>query len=175
MKSRILWAAAVGMLMGWSMPQVAIAQDGDDEEPVTRVVTVTSFSLPFQHRETVIPWMQKYFLPGQQLNPAAITTRVLFHNWGSDAADVVLVTEYASWADIEADCGQPCDDYDEANPEPEEGEEGYEAYEEAADLFTKYFSRHRDEIYVAPMDMAKVEGEMMGPVGGPEDDEDDDM
>ena len=175
MKSRILLVAGVGMLVGWSMPQVAVAQDGDDEGPGNRIVTVTSFSLPFQHRSTVIPWMVKYVLPGTQLNPAVITSRLLFHNWGSDAADVVLVAEYADWADIDADCGQPCDDYDAANPEPEEGEEGYEAYEEAQALFSKYFSRHRDEIYAAPMGMAKVEGEMMGPVGGPEDDEDDDM
>lgn len=174
MKKQVLLAAGVGMLMGWSMPQVAIAQDGDDEGPGTRIVTVTTFKLPFQHRATVIPWMQKYVLPGGQLNPAAITTRVLFHNWGSDAGDVVLVAEYASWADIEAECGQPCDDYDEANPEPEEGEEGYEAYQEAQALFSKYFSRHHDEIYVAPMGMAKVEGEMMGPIGGPDDDEGDD-
>ncbi len=175
MKSRILWVAGVGIVIGLCAPQQVLAQDGDDEEPVTRIVTVTSFKLPFQHRSTVIPWMQKYVLPGTQLNPLAINFRLVFHNWGSDAADVVLVTEYASWADIEADCGQPCDDYDEANPEPEEGEEGYEAYEEAQALFSKYFSRHRDEIYSTPMGMAKVEGELMGPVGGPDDDDDDDM
>ncbi len=174
MKSKILLVVGMGMLVGWSMPQLAVAQDADDEGPGVRVVTVTSFQLPFQARSTVIPWMQKNFLPGVQLNPHAITTRVLFHFWGSDAADVVMVAEYASWADVTADCGQPCDDYNEANPAPEEGDEGYEAFQEAADLFSKYYTHHHDEIYNAPMGMAKVEGEMMGPVGGPDDDDGDD-
>jgi len=174
MKSKILLLVGMGLLVGWSMPQQAVAQDGDDDGPGARIVTVTSFHLPLQHRGTVIPWMQKNFLPSVQLNPHAITTRFLFHNWGSDAADVVMVAEYASWADVEADCGQPCDDYFEANPEPEEGDEGYEAFDAARDLFQKYYARHRDEIYFAPMGMAKVEGEMMGPVGGPDDDDGDD-
>ena len=143
MKNRILLVAGVGMMVGWSMPQVAMAQD-DDEGPGTRIVTVTSFKLPFQHRGTGIPWMVKNVLPGQQLNPAAITTRLLFHNWGSDASDVIQVSEYASWADVDADCGQPCDDYNEANPEPEEGDEGYEAFQEAQARFSNYYSHHRD-------------------------------
>lgn len=154
------------------MPQQAVAQD--DDGPGTRIVTVTTFNVPFTVRDQVIPHMVARVLPVTQLNPAVITSRLLFHNWGSEASQVVMVAEYASWADVEADCGQPCDDYFDANPAPEEGDEGYEAFDKARNLFLKYYSHHKDEIYVAPMGLAKVEGEMMGPVGGPDDDDGDD-
>jgi hypothetical protein len=171
MKSRFLLVVGMGMLVGWSVPQQAVAQD--DDGPGTRIVSVTTFNVPFTVRGQVIPHMVARVLPATQLNPHVITSRLLFHNWGSDASQIVMVAEYASMADVDADCGQPCTDYFEANPAPEEGDEGYEAFDEARRLFLKYYSNHRDEIYVAPMGMAKVEGEMMGPVGGPDDDGDD--
>lgn len=152
------------------LPASADAQQQEEEEgPGTRVTTVTSFQVPFNDRPVVMPFLVERVIPATQLNPNVITFRVLLHNWGGDASDVTLVAEYADFADIEAECGQPCDDYFEAHPAPEEGEDGYEDFQEAQRLFSKYYSHHRDEIYVAPMSLAKVEGTMMGPVGGPED------
>ena len=148
-------------------PGVATAQE-QQEGPGTRVVTVTTFDVPIHHRSTVLPFIVQQVAPSTQLNPHVINFRIMLHNWGGNAAQVVMVSEYADIADIEAECGQPCDDYYEANPAPEEGDEDYEDFQKAQELFQKYYSHHRDEIYSTPMGLAKVEGEMMVPVGGPE-------
>lgn len=161
-------ATAALMLLAVPAPPM-VAQE--DDGPGTRVVTVTSFEVPFNDRATVIPFMVERFLPAMQLNPNVINARLLFHNWGSNAAAIAIVAEYASFADIESDCGQPCDDYYDANPPPDEGTPEREEFDKAAALWSKYYSHHRDEIYSTPMGMAKVEGVMMGPVGGEPDDE----
>lgn len=171
MKSRILLVVGMGMLVGWSMPQLAVAQD--DDGPGTRTVTVTSFDVPFGQRGPVMDFIVNRLLPGTQLNPHVLTSRVLFHAWGSNADQIVMVVEYASLADADADCGQPCTDYFDANPEPEEGDDGYEEFVEGRDAFLKYYSRHTDEIYVAPMGLATTEGEVLGDVGTPDDGDDD--
>jgi len=152
-----------------ALPASTDAQE--DEGPGNRILTVTSFRVPFNHRPQVFPFMVERVLPQTQLNPHVLNFRVMLHNWGGNASDVVIVAEYDDIADIEADCGQPCDDYYEAHPAPEEGEEGYEEFQEAQELFNKYYAHHKDEIYTSPMGLGKVEGEMMGPVGGPEADD----
>lgn len=162
----ILTTAVVSLL---GAPAVGLAQEQQEEEegPGTRIVTATIFQVPFAERSKVFPFMREYFLPGIQLNPNVLNFRLLVHNWGSDASQVVLLSEYASLADIEAECGQPCEDYQAAHPEPEEGTPEREEFEERQAAFSKYYTRHRDEIYLANMEVAKVEGELMGPVGPP--------
>ena len=145
----------------------------EDEGPGSRVTTVTSFDVPIQHRSTVMPFIVRRVAPATQLNPKVINYRIMWHNWGGNASNVIIMAEYADIADIESDCGQPCDDYYDAHPAPEEGEEGYEDFQKAQEMFQKYYSHHKDEIFVSPMMLAKVEGEMMGPVGGPQQDEGD--
>lgn len=162
---RSLLAATLFLVLGLSAPAALLAQE--EEGPGSRIVAVTSFQVPFGDRSTVIPYMVEYFLPGMQLNPNVIGLRVLFHNWGSDASQVIIVQEVEDFSDIEADCGQPCDDYFAEHPTPDEGDEGYEEYQEALELFNKYYAYHKDEIYVSPMFVAKVEGEMVGTVGPP--------
>lgn len=136
----------------------------EEEGPGGRFVTVTTFEIPDQHEDKVAQHIIERVLPATKLNPNVINSRVLLHRWGSDASRIVFVSEYPSWEAIEADCGTPCEEFYEANPAPEEGEEGYEAYRERLELFQKYFGEHSDEIYFTPMDAAKVEGELMGPV-----------
>lgn len=164
---RSLLAAALFSTLTLAAPAALLAQEEEEEGPGTRVVTVTTFQVPFADRPQLFPWILEYFAPGIQLNPNVIGFRMLFHNWGSDASQVIMVSEYEDFADIEAECGQPCDDYFEQHPVPEEGEEGYEEYQEGQALFNKYYSHHRDEIYTSPMAVAKVEGEMVGTVGPP--------
>lgn len=158
-------AAAAALFM--AHPGESMAQE-QQEGPGTRVMTVTTFDVPIQHRSTVMPFIVQRVAPSSQLNPKVLNYRIMLHNWGGNAAEVVMISEYANIADIESDCGQPCDDYFEANPAPAEGDEGYEDFQKAQELFQKYYSHHTDEIYSAPMMVAKVEGEMMGPVGGPD-------
>ena len=148
------------------------AQDGDDG-PGQRIVTVTTFDVPLGKRGDFMEFYNERLLPGSQLNPLVLNHRVLFHRWGSNGANMAIVNEYAEFADIEADC-TPCDDWNDAHPIPEEGTPEREEFDEMAAMFSKYYSHHHDEIYVAPMGLAKVEGENMGPIGGPPDDDSDD-
>lgn len=161
MRKTVLIALSAVLSIGVPAVDQAAAQEG----PGSRYVTATSFSVPFPDRGVVFPFMEEYFLPNVQLNPNVRSFRVMWHNWGSDATQVILVAEYDSWDAIQAECGQPCRDYYAQHEPPEEGEEGWEEYDEAQRTFAKYYAHHRDEIYFTPMGQAVVEGEMMGTVG----------
>lgn len=171
MKSRIFMLAGMMMWVGVAMPQTTIAQE--DEGPGTRVITVTTWDVPYGERGAFWQFFRNRILPNSQLNPNVINSRLMLHQWGSNADQMILINEYADMEAVAAGCGQPCADYFEDNPPPQEGEEGYETYQAGQAAFNKYYSHHTDEIYTAPMIAAKVEGELMGPVGVPEDDEDD--
>ena len=143
---------------------VGSAQAQQAQNP-TRYVAVTTFDVPFTDRAKVVSFLEEYFFPGYQLNPKVRNFRMLTHNWGSNASQIALVAEFDTWGDIEADCGQPCDDYYAQHEAPEEGEAGYEEYREKSDLFSKYYAHHADEIYATNMNRAVVEGKMQGTVG----------
>ncbi len=144
----------------------ASAQAGGQQTPPSqRYVTVTTFDVPYQDRAKVLPFIREYVIPAMQLNPKTINFRVMLHNWGSDASQVALVSEFASFADIESECGKPCDDYYAQHPNPKEGDPKFAAFTEASNLFSRYYANHRDEIYNAGMGTAKVEGRMVGTVG----------
>jgi hypothetical protein len=129
-------------------------------------VTATSVEVPFgDDRAKFISFLEEYFLPGIQLHPKVKNFRMLNHNWGSNASAIVLVAEYDTFADIEAECGQPCDDYFAQHEAPEEGDAGYEEYQEKLAVFNKYYAKHSDEIYSTNMNRAVVEGRMQGRVG----------
>lgn len=129
------------------------------QEQNSRYVVVTSFDVPYgPDRGKVLSFLNQYFLPGTQLNPKVRNSRVMMHNWGKNAMQVVLVEEYDTWADIMAPCGQPCDDYNAQHEAPEQGEAGYAEYQEMSDLFFKAFSSHSDEIYTTNMNRAVSEG-----------------
>lgn len=151
-------------------PAPAAAQEDGDENQM-RVITVTTFQVPFYERGKVFPFMRKYFMPGSQLNPNVTSYRVLWHNWGGDASEVIVMAEYDDITKIEAPCGQPCDDYFEAHPQPEEGDEGWEEFRAGQEAFQKYYAHHKDEIYLSPLAASKIEGEMRGPVGMPEEED----
>ncbi|HYO46183.1 MAG TPA: hypothetical protein VEY33_05790 [Gemmatimonadota bacterium] len=145
---------------------VGHARAQEEAEPPTRIVTATSFKVPFgADRGNVIAFLTEYFMPLYQLNPNVRNFRLLNHRWGSDAMDFLIIAEYDDLAGIEAECGQPCDDYFAQHEAPEEGEPGYEEYREIEDAFTKAYQNHHDEIYVTRMDRAVVEGQMQGTVG----------
>lgn len=161
-----LIAAAATLL---AMPSAVLAQEQEEEQPGQRYVAVTIFEVPLGVRDKVFPYLEKYLIPMDRLNPHVKTFRVFAHNWGSNGSDIVFYREYEEFADIEADCGQPCEEYQKEHPQPEEGDEGYEEFKEAERLFEKYFGDHHDEIFVAPMGLAKTEGEIIGTVGPSEE------
>lgn len=170
MKAKILVLAGMMMCVGFTMPQGALAQD--DEGPGTRVMTMTTWDVPYgEDRGVFFDWFQKWFLPNAQLNPNVLNLRVAGHQWGSNGDQIVMVSEYESMETLAAGCGEPCTDWNEANAAPEEGEEGYEEYQKGLELFQKYYSHHKDEIFTSWMVTAKVEGEVMGTIGGADDEE----
>lgn len=75
----------------------------------------------------------------QNMNPKYLSVRLLRHRWGSDYQDWVFITEYATWADIEAAA-----DIDEENFKKKWPDKDVEAYLQA---FGRYFPTHSDEIY----------------------------
>lgn len=150
-------ALGAGLILATAAATPALAQE-ESGEPETRVVTVTSFQVPFGDRSEVWPFLRDRILPTYQLHPKVLNFRVLTHYWGGNASDISLVAEYARFADLDEPCGKPCDDYFEANPAPEEGEEGYEEFAKSRDKFNKYYADHRDEIYNTAMDRARIEG-----------------
>ena len=116
-------------------------------------------------RGLVMAYLTEYFLPSYQLNPSVKNFRMLTHNSGSDGGDIVLGAEYESWAAIEADCGQPCEDYYDQHEAPEEGEAGYAEFQAQLQAFNKYYSHHQDEIYATNMNRAVVDGRQPTRVG----------
>jgi hypothetical protein len=156
---------AVAIVLALGVVGVVDLRAQQPAEPVTRYVAVTTFDVPYGDREKVLSWMDEYFFPFMQLNPRIKNFRMLSHAWGSDGAQIVMVGEYESFADIDADCGPPCEAYEAEHPVPEEGAAGYEEYSEKLELFNKHYSKHRDEIYATNMRRAVVEGVRQGPVG----------
>lgn len=157
--------AVLGVTFALSTLVVGTAR-AQDQPPPTRIVAATYFEVPFgQERADFVNFLTEYFLPGYQLNPNVKNFRMLTHNWGSNASSMLLVAEYESFADIEADCGQPCEDYFAQHEAPEEGEAGYDEYQRKLVTFNKYYANHSDEIYSTNMNRAVVEGQMQGQVG----------
>ncbi|MGH7563952.1 MAG: hypothetical protein ACREK5_05970 [Gemmatimonadota bacterium] len=165
-RTKVALSASLAALAAVSIlaPSSTLAQEPQD--PPTRVVAATTIEVPLgPEREQFISFLEEYFLPGYQLHPKVRNFRMLNHNWGSNAGTIVLVAEYDTFADIEAECGKPCDDYFAQHEEPGEGDPGYEEYQEKLGVFQKHYAKHSDEIYSTNMNRAVVEGEMQGPVG----------
>lgn len=159
-------SACAAALVAAAMFATSSAQAQDPPPPPTRVTAVTTVEVPFgDERQKFISFLEEYFLPGFQLHPKVKNFRMLNHNWGSNGAQILMVAEYETFADIEAECGQPCDDYFAQHEAPEEGEDGYDEYQEKLAVFNKYYAKHSDEIYSANMNRAVVEGRMQGSVG----------
>lgn len=167
--SGLLLVPVVAAAMLAPVPASAQEEGDEDEAAQMRVVTVTTFQVPPYERSKVFPFMHEYVMPEAQLNPNVLSYRMMWHNWGSDASQVVIMAEYEDISKLEAPCGPPCEEYFEAHPEPEEGDEGWEAYRAGQKAFEKHYAHHKDEIFVYPMEIAKIEGEMQGPVGPSEE------
>lgn len=160
---RKLWIVfATVLALGLAVhPSSLFAQN---DEPPQRAVTTLTMDVPYADRDVVFGWMQKWFMPGLLLNPHVLNARILFHWYGSDASQVVLVAEYDDAQNIFAECGKPCDDWRKAHPTPKEGEDGYAAWSKGRDTFDKYFQHHADEIYNSLA--IKIEGKNQVTVGG---------
>lgn len=132
------------------------AQDDDDDDagPEIRYLTTSQFKVPFgEDRAAVMWWVDSVTVPTANMNPAVLWSRVATHIWGSDSRDVVFMTEYSSWADINAPC-EVCNEWFDER-QPEEGTPEREEWDANLAMFLKYNSGHKDQIFTINMDRAK--------------------
>lgn len=161
-------AVALSAIACTLVPAPALAQeDAQEDESPARMVAVTTFEVPYTDRAQVWSFMRDHYLPAIQLHPKVLNLRVMTHMYGSGGAEVIIMREVADWADINSPCGEPCAEYREAHPIPDEGSAGWDDYAAARDLFQKYYSTHRDEIYSVIRAATKIEGRVVGTVGPP--------
>jgi len=136
-------------------PRIALAQDAQDDMPATAVVTISKFKVPLgEDRGKVMEFIERVIAPQDHANPNVTAFYVLQHYYGTDARDVAFVRVYKSFADIEAPCGAPCDAWMEENM-PEQGTPEFDELNDLGQTFMKYYAAHSDEIFSAPLDLAK--------------------
>jgi hypothetical protein len=134
-------------------PKAMSAQE--TEEPALHYITVTTFSVPLgEEGSDVMMWVDSMMVPLAKLNPNVLSYHVGRHNWGSNAGQVAVIAEYASWAAIQADCGEPCAEWVREN-QPEEGTPRAEKWNKIQATFLKHYTGHSDEIYAVPNSRSK--------------------
>lgn len=149
------WSVGLAVMAYLSVPQALVAQDAEDEGPMQGIVTMSTFKVPLgEDRAKVMRGIEQIMLPQEKANPNVLAFYVLSHYYGADSRDVVLVRVYGDWAAVEAPCGEPCATWWEEN-QPEEGTAEREEWDDLIATFTKYYSRHSDEMFSANMRLAK--------------------
>ena len=116
--------------------------NAQDESP--HVYTVSTFEYIFPDDGSIAEWDSLNTLFMQNVinqNEYIISQRVLRHMWGNNSLDIVYITEYNSFSDIEK--GQ--DRGNELFNEAWTTEEEREAFNDAS--FSYFGNRHSDEIY----------------------------
>jgi len=151
MAGRFLVATSVAAFLFASPPSLS----AQEEEPEFHYLTVTTFSVPIGGEgDQVMMWVDSVMVPLAKLNPNVLSMRVGRHQWGSDSGHVIMISEFADWNAIAADCGTPCEEWNEAN-QAEEGTPRAEKWEKIQATFLKYYTGHDDEIYIVPMSRSK--------------------
>lgn len=124
------------------------------QNPEAHYLTVGTFRVPLgEDRGKVLEYLEKYMMPMNRLNPKVLSARMGMHNYGPNASDMIIMLEFADWADITAPC-DPCQRAAEA-AEPKAGTPERKAYDELLAVWLKYYSGHMDNIYVVPAALIK--------------------
>lgn len=128
-------AVAVCFLM---FSNVAFAQE--EEEGHIYIVTTFKMAMPeggnAEERDALVMELNE----AQKSNEKVLSSKNLRHRYGNDFRDWVVITEYATWADIE----------EAANINQELNRKKWPDDEKRAEFFRKlfeYFPTHSDEIY----------------------------
>lgn len=144
MRSKVTLIALSLVAVLFVLPAAVQAQD--TAAPQYHFVTVTKFSAPFNDEGgKVWWWIDSVVVPIAKMDPNVVSMQVGGHNWGSSAGDIVMITEFADWNAINADCAA-CNEWFEQR-RPAEGTPEREAWDEAAAAYFKHYYKHHDEIY----------------------------
>lgn len=143
-------ALALAGLCLLALPAAAQAQ----EEPETRIMTITAFHVPFGPAlQEFMRYADEYMVPSAAADPHVLMFRIATHYWGTTDVTLWLITEYASLTEMELSNDWQGDWYDEHYPEgTPERESADQAFEES---FLPYFVQHVDHILNVNMNRAK--------------------
>ncbi len=124
--------------------------NAQDESPHVYTVTTTQFIFPDGGSMTELDSLNTLRMENVvNKNEYIISQRVLRHMWGHNSLDLVYITEYKSFGDIEKAQDKNTELFRETWTTPEERQ----AYNGA---INKYFGdRHSDEIYQEQMNQRK--------------------
>ncbi len=123
---------------------IAMAQDGPYFTVTTWKITIPENGSNAEFNTLLKEFQQKISIPNKKI----ISERLMRHASGSDSRDLVIITEYASWNDIDAAATRQGELMDTAW-----GDEA--ASKEFFKKFNKYFLMHTDEIYIGMAGMDK--------------------
>lgn len=123
-------------------------QPGAAVEPELRFISVTTFSAPAgADRQQAIRWIERVMVPTARLDPNILSYRAGGHRYGGNAQEMVIISEYPSWAAMDAEC-EACDEWFEQN-RPAEGTPERAEWDEMQQAFLRLYLNHKDEIYTS--------------------------
>lgn len=144
-KFYLLSLALIAMALSSSLS--GYAQDKPQKHFYT--VTTWKFTIPEDGSNAELDSLMKVWHDMVVVkNEKVVSEKVLRHYWGHDMRDWVFVTEYASWADIEAAGDMQGKLVEAAWPDKADRKKFFKA-------FNKYAVTHSDEIYQDQPDLAK--------------------
>lgn len=126
---------------------------GQDQEPETRTLAITSFTIPLGQGQKFNEYVDTYIIPPTQADPNVLSFRFARHHYGSGKANAWFIAEYASLEGLAQSEEFQNDWYEDQFPE---GTPEREAADKATqEDFLPYFSEHSDEITAVNMNRAK--------------------
>jgi hypothetical protein len=151
MKNTIRGAAFVLVLLAACVPGRASAQAAQD----VRFVSVSTFEIPRDttQRRLLMTMIDSVMVPYARMDPNVLSYRVMMHRWGANSNVILIMSEFPSWAAIEAECAQ-CDAW-VASKTPAVGTPARAGWDAMQMAFQRAYSGHSDEIYTVPVRRSK--------------------
>lgn len=148
MPRRTLTIAAVAALI-LAAPVVSAVQ----QEPETRILTVTTFKVPFGEFDEFFAIVDRYTIPQVKANPNVMTYRIATHAWGQTDKTVWILAEYKDLSAIDASDRWSEEWFEKNYPEGSAKRDSADkAFEET---FLPYFQNHTDNILTVNMKRTK--------------------
>jgi hypothetical protein len=124
-----------------------------DEDPGTRLITLTSFTVPpGQASQDFWAVVDKYLFPADKANPHILSERIAGHYFGS-GQNVYIITEYEDLAALQKAEEWSDENFDKDYPEGSAARDSADAAFEKS--FLPYFIPHEDQILQASLRRVK--------------------
>jgi hypothetical protein len=124
-----------------------------DEAPGTRLITLTSFTVPpGQSLQDFWAVVDKYLFPSDKANPHILSERVASHYFGS-GHNVWIITEYEDLAAVQKAEEWNSEQFEKEYPEGSAARDSADAAFQKG--FTPFFTPHEDQILRANLRRVK--------------------